>query len=112
MTTLRTPGIVSRRSALAGLGAGGLSLVAHPALAQKAIDMATHPLVGTWISGAGPNDIGLNHWGADGSVSLQPSSTPAEVDGVTSSDWLRRQIRQSAKKLTPYAQTKGPRPKI
>ena len=82
MTTHRTPATVSRRTALAGLGAGSLSLIAHPALARKATDMATHPLVGTWISGSGPNDLTLNHWGADGSVSLQSSTYPVEVDGV------------------------------
>ena len=54
MTTHRTD-TVSRRSALAGLGAGGLGLtlatMVHPAAAQDATPspMAGHPMVGTWV---------------------------------------------------------------
>ena len=54
MATPQTGPSVSRRSALAGLGAGGLGLAlaatARPAAAQDAAtEMATHPLVGLWI---------------------------------------------------------------
>ena len=55
MTTSRTPGNVSRRTALAGLGAGslGLALAAttRHADAQDASPdaMAGHPIVGTWV---------------------------------------------------------------
>ena len=53
MTTSRTDAPISRRSALAGLGAGGLALAlattARPAAAQEgAGDLAGHPLTGTW----------------------------------------------------------------
>ena len=55
MSSTRTDRIVSRRIALAGLGAGGLGLAVaatpRPAAAQEAtpVPMAGHPLVGTWI---------------------------------------------------------------
>jgi hypothetical protein len=53
---------LSRRTALAGLGAAGLGLTlaaaAHPASAQEAtpFPMAGHPLVGTWIVDRNPAD--------------------------------------------------------
>jgi hypothetical protein len=62
MTTPRTTAIVSRRTALAGLGAGslGLALAAttRQAAAQDATPtaMAGHPLVGTWIVDRNPDD--------------------------------------------------------
>ena len=55
MTMSRTDGSVSRRTALAGLGAGGLGLAlaatARHAAAQDATPAGTagHPLVGTWV---------------------------------------------------------------
>ncbi len=53
MTTSRIGRSVSRRAALAGLGAGGLglALAARQASAQDATPGATanHPIVGTWI---------------------------------------------------------------
>src|SRR6185503_897035 len=55
MTTLNTAQSVSRRTALAGLGAGGLGLAlaarGHRAAAQESTPdaMAGHPIVGTWI---------------------------------------------------------------
>lgn len=59
---LQTDHPISRRSALAGLGAGGLGLAltnaVHPANAQDASPtaLASHPFVGTWIVDRDPND--------------------------------------------------------
>ena len=51
--TSQTDHPISRRSALAGLGAGGLGLAlanaARPANAQDA-EMANHPMVGIWLA--------------------------------------------------------------
>jgi hypothetical protein len=58
----RSPGAISRRTALAGLGAGslGLALAAttRQADAQDAtpFPMAGHPIVGTWIVDRNPDD--------------------------------------------------------
>jgi hypothetical protein len=58
MSTSNTRQSVSRRTALAGLGAGGLGLAlaatARPASAQDAAaEMAHHPLVGLWQNWVG-----------------------------------------------------------
>jgi hypothetical protein len=75
MTTSNSSQSVSRRTALAGLGAGSLGVVlataARPALAQDATaEMANHPLVGTWIANipGPPNPPGplLISFAADG----------------------------------------------
>ena len=63
---------VSRRTALAGLGTGGLGLAlaatVRPAAAQEgAGDLAAHPLVGTWAVMAPDGVIPQIH-GPDGSV--------------------------------------------
>ena len=55
MTTPDTSPSVSRRTALAGLGAGGLGLAlaatTHPVAAQESTPaaMAGHPILGTWV---------------------------------------------------------------
>ena len=54
MTTQYNSSSTSRRTALAGLGAGALGVslaAAHHASAQDATpsEMAAHPIVGTWI---------------------------------------------------------------
>ena len=54
MTTSNTGPCTSRRTALAGLGAGGLGLAlavaGQSAVAQDAAsEMATHPIVGVWM---------------------------------------------------------------
>ena len=57
MTTSNTRQSVSRRTALAGLGAGGLgaALTARGASAQEpTADMAAHPIVGLWTHVSGP----------------------------------------------------------
>src|SRR5438045_3389415 len=62
MTPSHTAQSVTRRTALAGLGAGGLGLAlastARQASAQEAtpVPMAGHPLVGTWIVDRDPTD--------------------------------------------------------
>ena len=58
MTTSSTGRSVSRRTALAGLGAGGLGLAvtARGAAQDATNEMANHPIVGNWMvtTGAGP----------------------------------------------------------
>jgi hypothetical protein len=62
MTTPRTTDIVSRRTALAGLGAGGLGLALATSVRQVSAqdatpaDMAGHPIIGTWIVDRNPDD--------------------------------------------------------
>ena len=63
---------MSRRAALAGLGAGGLGLAltaaTRPAAAQEgATDLAGHPLVGTWVVMT-PGGVVPQIHGPDGSV--------------------------------------------
>ena len=57
MTTRQTDRSVSRRTALAGLGAGSLgaalALAGRPAAAQGT-DLAGHPLAGAWLAMANP----------------------------------------------------------
>src|SRR4051812_36801819 len=53
MTTANSTQSVSRRTALAGLGAGGLGVALtaatrHTAAAQDADALANHPIVGVW----------------------------------------------------------------
>ncbi len=87
MTTSNTGQSVSRRTALAGLGAGGLALALatttrHASAQDAAAEMAKHPMVGTWLAGTGPNDLGLTHFDADGNVNLQGSVIAARPDGA------------------------------
>jgi hypothetical protein len=94
MTTHGTDAAVSRRAALAGLGAGGLGLAlaatARPASAQDAgaADLAGHPLTGTWLAMANPplpDDPQIavpSLFGADGSVLLMFPLTQARPQGV------------------------------
>ena len=71
--TSPTSAPVSRRTALAGIGAVGaglaLSTATRPAAAQDAAtERTTHPLVGTWMTGTGPTDFAVAHWDADGNM--------------------------------------------
>src|SRR5687767_6355105 len=80
-STLSAP--VSRRTALAGLSAGGLgvALAARHAAAQDATaEMANHPLVGVWLAGANVNELGLVHLAADGSSTFQGGSIATGPD--------------------------------
>ena len=82
MTTSRPPTGVSRRTALAGLGAGGLGLAlaatVTPAAAQDASPaaLAGHPLVGTWFLDNDP----ANPANALGTFILHADGTYAEVN--------------------------------
>jgi hypothetical protein len=66
MTHQHSTDAVSRRSALAGLGAGGLGLAlgaARPAAAQEAAtDMAKHPVVGFWQNRVTGPDAATMPW--------------------------------------------------
>ncbi len=92
MKRLQTDVIVSRRTAIVGLGASGIGLALtatdRPSGAQDAtVDMATHPIVGTWLSGTGPDGLSMVHWDADGSVDLQSGVAPITgADGSISYD--------------------------
>jgi hypothetical protein len=86
MTTLNNGQSLSRRTAMTGLGGAGLGLAlaatARSVVAKDAaVDMANHPLVGTWLAGTSPTDIALNYWGADGSMTLQTTIYPGQSDG-------------------------------
>lgn len=90
MPTSRPSTTLSRRAALAGLSAGGLGLAlaaaARPAAAQDAAsELATHPIVGTWLvaprdASGGDDTIIL---GADGSVLQGWAASAAGPQGVT-----------------------------
>jgi len=68
MGTVRSDPTVTRRTALAGIGAGGLALAARGASAQDASpDLSGHPLVGTWAVLTLEGVIPQCH-GPDGSV--------------------------------------------
>jgi hypothetical protein len=84
MTSTKRPS-VSRRTALAGLGAGGLGLAlattTRHALAQDAAaEMANHPLVGTWLSGASAAQLTVSHFGADGNLTQNGFLTGTSPD--------------------------------
>jgi hypothetical protein len=89
MSTPRTTDPVSRRTALAGLGAGGLGLAlattAHHASAQDAAtETASHPIVGAWraITPGGP---ALTIFHPDGTaVFADPPTTVDPALGVVS----------------------------
>jgi hypothetical protein len=74
MTTSTTRQSVSRRTALVGLGAGGLGLALtaatarHASAQDTAAAMAKHPLVGTWLAGASAAQLTVTHFGADGNL--------------------------------------------
>ena len=67
---------LSRRAALAGFGTAGLGLAlansAHPTAAQDTAAMASHPLVGAWVSDPIPEIptlVSYSHFHADGTWS-------------------------------------------
>jgi hypothetical protein len=69
MGTPRRDPTTTRRTALAGLGAGGLGLAmtSRGTSAQDATDMAGHPLVGSWVALTPGGAVPQLH-GADGSI--------------------------------------------
>jgi hypothetical protein len=86
MTTSRIDRSVSRRSAIAGIGAGGaavaLAAVANRTSAQEG-SLADHPLTGTWLTLANPmlpqtpQVPHIARFGADGTVLLM--APPADI---------------------------------
>jgi hypothetical protein len=99
MTTSNTSQSVSRRTALAGLGAGTLGValaatVRHASAQDTATEMAKHPIVGTWMAvirpapGA-PGFASPAIFAADGSQVIAWPITRAGPDGVTfGSGWV------------------------
>ena len=86
MTNPRTRESMSRRAALAGLSAAGAGLAlttagVHAAAATATADLASHPLVGTWLSGPGANDLGFVHFAADGNLALTGGVAGVNPDG-------------------------------
>ena len=82
MTNHRTEPNVSRRTALTGLGAGGLGIALattarHAAAQDGAGDLASHPMVGTWAAMT-PDGVVPQIHGADGSFIA--AFTPNYVD--------------------------------
>jgi hypothetical protein len=85
MTRSTTDSLVSRRTALAGLGAGslGLALGARTAGAAPALSTADHPLTGVWLAMANPARAddpkfpAPSLFAADGTVIL--NWVPAEI---------------------------------
>jgi hypothetical protein len=93
--TSRPKNAVTRRTALAGLGAGGLGLALaattrHASAQDAAAEMANHPLVGTWLNGANVNELGLVHLAADGNSTFQGGSVATGPDGalISSSSFM------------------------
>jgi hypothetical protein len=78
---------VSRRTALTGLGAGGLGLALAASVRQAsarddAADMAGHPMVGTWLSGFTPSSLNVTHWGPDGSMTTNENMVEKTPEGA------------------------------
>ena len=86
MTTLPTDRPLSRRAALAGVGAGGLGLAlgARGAAAQEGEgDLAGHPLTGSWVAMT-PGGVVPQIHGADGSfIAAFPPNYVDPVLGLT-----------------------------
>ena len=87
MTTSNTGPSVSRRTALAGLGAGslGLALAArgHSAGAQDAASqMAAHPIVGVWMVNTPRFGLAPSIFFPDGTVVVARPATQAGPQGV------------------------------
>jgi hypothetical protein len=84
MTSSEQAGSVTRRAALAGLGAGGLAVAlataARPAAAQS--DMANHPIVGVWNVST-PGGPAMAFWGADGTNIQGVTTVVPGPNGVT-----------------------------
>ena len=86
MTTSHTTPSISRRAALAGLGAGGIGLALAgppglPPLRTRGLAMATHPIIGVWNVKAPPGPS-LAVFLADGTNIQAVAATQAGPDGV------------------------------
>jgi hypothetical protein len=87
MNTPRIDRALSRRSALAGLGAGGLGLAlaagGRSAAAQEAAtEMANHPIVGAW-NATTPGGPAPGIFFPNGIALMTPQATQAGPNGVT-----------------------------
>lgn len=82
--TKQTTESVTRRVALAGLGAGGLGLAlaaARPAAAQDADALANHPIVGAW-NAVTPGGPAPGFFFPNGMALVVPQPTSAGPNGV------------------------------
>jgi hypothetical protein len=91
MTASSTVPSLTRRSAIATLGAAGASLAVHRlvrASAQAGGDLTGHPLTGMWLALANPpmpdhpQFTAPSFFGADGTVVGGPPVSPLGPDGV------------------------------
>jgi hypothetical protein len=85
MTTHHTDRFVSRRTALAGLGAtgAGLAIASSPASAQDAAsEMANHPIVGAW-NAMTPGGPAPGVFLPNGIALMTPQVTQAGPNGVS-----------------------------
>jgi hypothetical protein len=91
MNTAESGNVLSRRTAIAGIGAGGaavaLAAVANRTSAQEG-SLADHPLTGTWLTLANPmlpqtpQVPHISRFGADGTVVLMTPPTDIGPTGV------------------------------
>jgi hypothetical protein len=83
MTSSRKIRSVSRRAALAGLGAGSLGLAARvPGAGAQDAATQGHPIVGTWYS-LTPLGPALSIYGTDGALTVVFAPTQAGPQAVT-----------------------------
>ncbi len=87
MAISKTGPSVSRRTALAGLSAGGLSLALgagdRAAVAQDAAsEMANHPIVGVWMVTTPRFGLAPSIFSPDGTVTIARPATQAGPQGV------------------------------
>lgn len=74
---------VLSRIAVAGAAVGIGSRIDAATAQDVANEMANHPLVGTWLSGTGPNDLSLVHWSADGNQDFPATIFPSKAASGT-----------------------------
>ena len=83
MNDIRSPQRLSRRSALAGMGTGGvgLALAGHAGTVSAKVETITdHPLTGVWLSMA-DDGVSVYQFVADGTVTLTLPTCWANKDG-------------------------------
>jgi hypothetical protein len=84
--TSQTPKPLSRRTALAGIGAGGLGMALTATIRQSdaqdtSTDLAAHPMVGIWL-GVTPDGPSPGYFMADGSFFGSSSPISLGADGA------------------------------
>jgi hypothetical protein len=90
MTEQRSTPAMTRRAAIAGIGAGGLALatISRSVAHQDTSSLADHPLTGMWLAMANPplpDDPQFpapSYYGADGTVVLSFQTTQTGPNGV------------------------------